>query len=242
MLARALLAAAWVAAGWVAGSPAAAQVAEPLAATLPMARWQAPGLDVEVGMADRAAVAADTLPALMLYAIGVVALPVAAVHSPALLAWPVFMLIAPPFQASFNAQSEILGRALADTPLPSRVVGAIAAQWTAADAGIPPWRVRLTLAAYGLSTRSGLRREAFEPSEDLCLAADAQMDWERDGALPRREVLTVGHATRSADAPPPLCTSMGRLAADDGRLLRQAIEELAEVLAAMVLGRLQAAR
>ena len=226
---------------WAIG-PGVAQAAEPTPAPMPMARWQAPGIDVEVGMADHTGVAADTMPALMLYAVGVVALPVMAIYSPALLAWPALMLIAPPLQASFNAKGEILGRVLAETPLPARVVEAIGAQWTVVEAGAPPWQVKLTLAAYGLTTRSGARLQAFEPSEDLCLAADAQMDWEREGTPPRREALTVGHATRSADAPLPFCAPMGRLAADDGRLLRQAIDELAEVLAAMLLHRLEPAR
>ncbi len=237
LLARALLAACCAA-----GGLAAAQAAEPPPATMPAARWQAPGIDVEVGMADGASVAADTMPALFLYAVGVVALPVMAAYSPALLAWPAFMLIAPPFQASFNAKGEVLARAFADTPLPARVVDAIAAQWPGADAGTPPWRARLTLAAYGLSTRSGTRLQAFEPSEDLCLAADARLDWEREGTPPRSEALTVGHAVRSADAPLPFCAPMGRLAAGDGLLLRQAIDELAEVLAAMVLNRLEPAK
>jgi hypothetical protein len=206
---------------------------------MPTTRWQAPGIEVEVGMADAASVAADSMPAMSLYAVGVVALPVMAAYSPTLLLWPAFMLIAPPFQASFNTKAEALARAFADTPLPGRVVDAIGAQWSAADAGAPPWRVQLTLAAYGLTTRSGTRLQAFEPSEDLCLAADARMAWAREGSPPRHEALTVGHARRSADAPLPFCAPMGRLAADDGLLLRQAIDELAEVLAAMVLHRLE---
>jgi hypothetical protein len=221
---------------------AAVQADEPKPATVPSARWQARGIEVEVGMADAASVATDSMPALSLYAVGVVALPVMAAYSPTLLFWPAFMLIAPPFQASFNTKAEALARAFADTPLPVRVVDAIGAQWPATDAGESPWRVQLTLAAYGLATRSGTRLQAFERSEDLCLAADARLAWSREGSPPRHETLTVGHAMRSADAPLPFCAPMGRLAADDGLLLRQAIDELAEVLAALVLHRLEADR
>ena len=123
------------------------------------------------------------------------------------------------------------------------MVDSLRSQWpsAAAIAG-PSLRLHMRIAGYGLVTRSGKRLDAFGPKEELCLVAEAQLEVEREGIPVRVESLLVSLATPSPDAPPPFCASLRRLAADDGRLLRQSIGELAEVLAAMTLNRIEVAK
>jgi hypothetical protein len=150
------------------------------------ARWQQPGLQVEVEMGTDARVAADQVLSLALYAVGVVAMPLAAIDPAVALAWPIFILLGPPWQAMFNARRETLAQAFAESPLKDLTLAALRAQWPAADDA--PARsvrsVRLRISAYGLVTRSGKALDAFAAPEDLCLSADAELLLARDGSPP----------------------------------------------------------
>jgi hypothetical protein len=124
------------------------------------AHWQQSGLVVEVDMGADAAVSADQVSSLALYAVGVIAIPLAAIDPAVALGWPFFMLLGPPWQALFNARRETLAQVFADVPLPALTVAALRAQWPAA-AHTPTRSVRLQISAYGLVTRSGKRLDAF---------------------------------------------------------------------------------
>jgi hypothetical protein len=219
---------------------AATSVAE---VAIPPARWESPGVVVEVGLDNGAGMSAQTTPAALLYLAGVAGVGFALVNPLVALGLPFFIVLGPPLQASFNADAENLIKALADTPLPERVVNSLRSQWPSEVAvAAPSLQLHMRIAGYGLVTRSGKRLDAFEPKEELCLVTEAQLEIAREGLPVRVESLLVSLATPSPDAPPPFCASFGRLAANDGRLLRQAIGELAEVLAAMTLNRIEVAK
>lgn len=204
-------------------------------AAWPPARWDGPGITVNVRVAAaEATVGAEQFNAAAHLAIGIVAMPIVALNPPAALGWPFYMLLAAPWQATFNARADTLARALTAEPLPGAVVQALRAQWR----GPPGDRVHLAdlqITAYGLATRSGKRLEALEAGEDLCLQAHAVLALQREGAPARDLPLSIGGGSRTAGAPPPTCMAMSRWAEGDGRRLRAAIAELAELLAAMTL-------
>lgn len=203
--------------------------------TLPPERWDGPGITLVVQVAaGEAEVGAEQMHAAAHYAIGIVAMPIVALNPPAALGWPFYMLLGAPWQATFNARVDTLARALAAEPLPGAVVDAVRAQWRHPP-GDGVLAVDLQINAYGLATRSGKRLEAFEAGEDLCLQALGLLVIERDGTPPRKLRLDIGTGTRTPDLPPPTCMGMARWAEADGRRLRAAMAELAELLAALVL-------
>lgn len=218
---------------------AGARADAPPAAGIPAARWEAEGAVVEVMLAEPAGLATQPLSAPLHYAIGVVAMPMVVLQPEAALAWPFYMLLAAPWQARFNHQSATVSHALVTPALPQTVVTAFAAQWTARD-GRPAFTLQLRIESYGLTTRSGRTLEAFEPKEDLCLAVSAQWTLTKPGVVPHTQALMLTPSRRDADAPPPICLPLARWAEDDGRRTRQAVAELGEVLAALLLQRLAA--
>lgn len=212
-------------------TPAAADDAR----TLPAAHWEGQGLTLDVRVAaGEASVAAEQMTAAAHLAIGIVAMPMVVLNPPAALGWPFYMLLAAPWQATFNARAETLGRVLAAEALPAAVVDAVRAQWPASEAR-GPRSIDLQIGAYGLATRSGKRLEAFEAGEDLCLQAHAQLAQRRGEVPARQQTLVIGTDARTPGLPPPTCMSMARWAENDGRRLREALGELAELLAALVM-------
>ncbi|HSB99981.1 MAG TPA: hypothetical protein VLE45_08705 [Burkholderiaceae bacterium] len=202
---------------------------------MPAARWQQPGLTVEVELAVDPSVGAQPFAALAHYAIGVVAVPVMLVQPQVAAGLPVYLLVAAPWQALFNARVDTLAQALVAEPLPDAVVAALRMQWRA-----PPSRalgIRMRLAGYGLMAKSGRKLEAFDAAEDLCLVAEGRLEVSRDGVPAMAEDLSIGPRSTTRDAPPPLCAPMSRWTADGGLMLRQATREVAEVLAALIVDR-----
>lgn len=222
----------------LAGAPAGADT--PPVRVAP-ARWEGAGLVLEVSVGAPADLAARTMPAPLHYAIGVAAMPLAALDPAVALGWPVYLLLGAPWQARFNQRSVSVAHALAEPGLPRAVADALAAQWQAVpQAGAPALQLRID--SYGLVTRSGRALEAFEPQEDLCLAASAQWQLERDGTAAAAGSLVLTPARREPEAPPPICLPLARWAEDGGRATRAGVAELGEVLAALLLRRLGQAR
>ncbi len=218
----------------------AAQAAE-APPSMPSARWASGRLEVEVSLGEAPGVATRQRPALMHYAVGLAAMPLAAVDPAIALGWPFYVVLGAPWQASFNARSKAVAQALAAWPLPAAVVDALRGRAGPAPDAVPH-RVTLHIHAYGLTTRSGGPLEAFGGGEDLCLSAQATLAVARAGAPAVDDPLVVAPIGRSADAPPPVCMPLARWAADDAKLLQQHLAELAEILAALVLARLGEAR
>lgn len=205
--------------------------------SMPPARWSSGGLEIDVRLAGAPGVASRQRPALMHYAVGLAAMPLAAIDPAIALGWPFYVVLGAPWQATFNARSTAVAQALAARPLPAAVVDALRrrAQPTTDPA---PCQVVLDIQAYGLATRSGSPLEAFASGEDLCLSAQATLAVARAGGPAVDEPLVVAPTGRSPDAPPPVCMPLVRWAADDAKLLHQHLAELAEILAALVLVRL----
>jgi hypothetical protein len=202
------------------------------------AAWEGEGLRFTVRHAKASDVPAEPLAAGALLLIGLVGTPVVAIVQPiALLGMPVFLIVAPAMQARFNAQSETLTRVFVDQGLAQDIVEAVRSRWVAAP-GAAVTQAQLGIVGYGLVTASGRRLQALEPRELLCLVAEARLDWERDGAAPRTEPLSIGLNERSTDAPPPLCMGLDGWSEAEGLKLRQGLRELAAVLGAMAAARM----
>jgi hypothetical protein len=99
----------------------------------------------------------------------------------------------------------------------------------------------LHIVSFGLATRSGAPLEAFRSSGDeLCLVADAELQIDQAGGTPMQVALPLGLRSRADGLPPPLCASLDQWAQAEGKLAREAVSELAELIAALVLHPLQA--
>jgi hypothetical protein len=218
------------------GAPAAPPAAE-APRELPAAVWRLPGQVFVVELAVDPALGARQFAAMEHYVIGVAALPVTLVQPQVAVALPFYLLIGATLQAVFNARADTLARVLVAEPLPGAVVEALRAQWRQTS---PPWpalQVTLRLAGYGLATKTGRKLEAFDSAEDLCLVADGRLEVLREGSAPLAEDIAIGPRSATRDAPPPLCAPLSRWAAEEGRLLRQATREMAELLAAFIVDR-----
>ena len=205
--------------------------------SMPPARWRGEGVEVEVSLGEAPGVATAQRPALIHYAVGLVAMPLAAIDPAVALGWPFYVVLGAPWQATFNARSSAVAQALGARPLPDAVVEALQAR-ARPGPNAAPRRATLHLQAYGLATRSGRPLEAFGSGEDLCLSAQGVLAVAHDGGAAVERPLVVAAADRSPDAPPPACMPLARWAADDAKLVRQHLAELAEILAALTLERL----
>lgn len=206
-------------------------------ARIPAAGWDGPLLRLDVSVSSDANVRADRMPAVAHYAIGVIAMPMVVLEPAAALGWPFYMLLGAPWQAAFNTKVEILDQALTAEPLPAGVVSAVREQWSPPAAKTPE-HLSVRIASYGLATRSGRKLEAFEPREDLCLVADVELELAHGDAPARLVALPLGIDGRAAGAPPAICFGLTQWSRNDGKLLRQSLAELADVIAALALGRL----
>lgn len=99
--------------------------------------------------------------------------------------------------------------------------------------GDPPANLQLTLrfTAYGVLALDKLRG---------CVIAAADLDIVRPGRVPLRHPLTIVPGGRSADAPPPQCATLERLAEHDGELVRDTTAEYVRILARMTAARVAA--
>ena len=202
---------------------------------MPAFRWDGPGVTLTVRLsAAQASVGAEQFNPAAHFAIGIVALPVAVLNPPAAIGWPFYMVLGAPWQALFNARADTLVRALGPESLPTAVIDAVREQWRL-PAGEQARQIDLQIQAYGLVTRSGKPLEAFAANEDLCLQTYALLSLQRDGAPARESRVAWGIGARTPGMPPPVCASMARWADHDGRRLREAVAQSAEILAAIVL-------
>lgn len=208
---------------------------------LPTGRWQWSGLQVEVSAASSANVHAKTFPALAHYAVGVAAGPITLLNPPSALGLPFYILLAAPWQASFNAQRASLVAALTALPLTQATADAMRSQWPVEP--VPAGsHIQLRIDSYGLQTRSGRSLDAFdEHKEDLCLTAQAHLQVVRAGRASDPAPLRIGLQAGTTGEPPALCAPLSKWADQDATLLRQGILELAEVLAALTLQRWEGA-
>ena len=83
----------------------------------------------------------------------------------------------------------------------------------------------LIISSYGLT------------KEPACLFADAAIVVSKDGQPLLQEFIYIEPYLRSADAPAPLCATVDRFAADKGKLIRQGLNDYAQILAAIFMQR-----
>lgn len=210
----------------------------PEAAPLLSGRWSIPGITVEVvvdATSNRtgAQTASPALPVLG----SVVAAPIALLDPVAFAGLPFMLILGGPVQNAFNRQAQALIKVFETVPLSTAVVDALGQQPHKAQAGSPQ-QLRLRILHYALATRSGKAVQSFEFQEDLCLVASSELEMlNAQPTASRSASLDIRLSERQPGAPAPFCASMARWAADDGRLLGQALAELGELLAAWTLNR-----
>lgn len=196
---------------------------------------------MEVSGTSSADVHAKTFPALAHYAVGVAAGPITLLQPASALGLPIYILLAAPWQASFNAQRASLVAAFTALPLTQATADAMRSQWPVEP--VPAGSsIQLRIDSYGLQTRSGRSLDAFdEHQEDLCLTARTHLQVVRAGRPSDPAPLRIELQAGADGEPPAMCAPLSKWAAQDATLLRQGIRELAEVLAALTLQRWKAA-
>lgn len=75
--------------------------------------------------------------------------------------------------------------------------------------------------------------------DTACFVASLDLAAHRDDVVVVSDRIVIGTHELSPSAPPPQCATLSRFAADDGRLVKDAAAEAAEVLAALIIERLQ---
>lgn len=235
-------------AGCVAFDPVAREEAfKPASVTLNEVQGRRGAIALSVTLGDPAKIALDKTPYELLFAAGAAAVPLAVINP--FYVFGVFIpVIGTPMNATFNSRRDILTRAVAAEPLTAALLRALERE-PALERIDGLARLDITIAAYGLAPRSGATLSSISPSEPLCLGgsvlwratlgsgaqARERSEWISLGAgptgQPNREGLPV---------PPAYCMNIEHFAADDGRLLRQAIRELAQVFAALIVRSLEA--
>lgn len=190
----------------------------------------------------RAAVGIERTPYWLLFAAGGMAVPLALLD-PVYVFGTLIPVIGTPMNALLESDTKVLVRAVAAEPLPAAVMDALRAQLAQAPVAAPP-RVDIAIGGYGLVPSSGKpSSHLFDAADEMCLVAHVVVTTQdAPDAVMRETRLPLGLAEQASGAPPPLCAGVRRLAAQDGRLLRQAIRELGEVIAALALQTVEAKR
>lgn len=85
---------------------------------------------------------------------------------------------------------------------------------------------------YGVNRKPGAM-------ENACMFVNAAIKVERQGVAVYEDMVYMEPFLRSSDAPPPACHELAALTRGDGTLLTHAVAETAEILAAIVVHRLE---
>jgi hypothetical protein len=90
-------------------------------------------------------------------------------------------------------------------------------------------RLAITIVNYGFSSSSNNR---------ACVFLDAAMKLEIPNMPVYEDKITIGDGVGQDDSPPAFCTHAKRFVSDNAKLARQSLSDLAEILAAIVVYRL----
>ena len=93
-------------------------------------------------------------------------------------------------------------------------------------------RLSLTVLGYGINRKPGAM-------ENACVFVDASIKVEHRGKVLYEDLIYMEPFMRSADAPPPACHELAALTRGDGALLKAVVAETAEIIAAIVVHRLE---
>ena len=128
---------------------------------------------------------------------------------------------------------ETVVRILREVDLPTQLRSALVRRSVPDPGGESAASLIVTVNAFGLAPRAGSC-----PTCPVCVVADAELVVTQGATEVLRNPLLVTAWRRSADAPPPVCATLAEFADNDGRLLRKAILDTAQVLAGMAVNRL----
>ncbi len=196
---------------------------------------------IDVLVDDAANVGMAHAPHWVLFAAGAMAVPLS-------LAPPIYGLgllypvLGPPLNAAFDVKREEMVRVIAAEPLPAAVLAALRERLAGVRVAGPA-ELRLAIGGYGLAPRDGRSANLmFDIAEELCMTARARLTILRPGRAPVADTLRVEAGAPGDDALASICAPIGRFADPDGIALRQALGQLADALAALVVLRLEAQR
>jgi hypothetical protein len=99
--------------------------------------------------------------------------------------------------------------------------------------GEPAADLVLTVKTYGLAPRS-----TPCPTCVLCVVVEGDVVVTMAGTELLKDTIAQGPWRRSVDVPPPVCATMDEFSADSGRLLRDAVVDAAQALAAIIVNRM----
>jgi hypothetical protein len=142
-------------------------------------------------------------------------------------------------------QRDAVVKALIEQPLPPRLQAALIRRLGSANAvpaepdTMPPpgtTRIDVSIDVYGLTLVPPQHEEM------LCFSLTGRLSAKRSSETEFADAIYWEPYRRSEDLPPPQCADLPTFAAEDGRLVRDAIEETAEVLAGAVVKRLRSTR
>jgi len=127
---------------------------------------------------------------------------------------------------------DAINTVLSNTVFTRAIDSAAAVSLKTAIAGksLPPLKAEIIIESLGL-----LKTSSLQP---YCLIASARVIISRNNDEPVQEQMQITNGNKSGDSPPPQCARLERFAADDARLLRDALDEYAHVLAHMAVERI----
>lgn len=112
------------------------------------------------------------------------------------------------------------------------VAANLAARAAVAPQGATTVDVDVIVLAFGLVSQSK------EAPNNLCLMVDADIAVSIEAREVFREALFLEPYLRSADVPPPICSTLSQFAGHDGERLKAAIGQYVQLLTALVIDRL----
>jgi len=233
--------------GCVAFDPEARKEAfEPARVELGAIQGRRGPVEITVATGNPAKIGLEKTPYELLVGAGAASVPLAVVN-PFYVLGVFIPIIGGPANARFNSRRETLTRAVAEEPLTAALLRSLERD-PALDRIAHLNRLDITINAYGLAPRSGTNLSTLGGSEPLCLGGAVVWRAQRnaggsshtsDGLIALGTGPTGQAQQEGLPVPAAYCRSIGDFAADDGRLLREAIRELAEVFAALIVRSLE---
>ena len=203
----------------------------------PPAHGQFGKVTIDISIKEETATSIETEPYSALFLGGVASIPMGLLNP--MYGLGVFLpIVGSPLNAELGAKRDRLIQAFTAEPLSTAILAALKRRIDEGRAS-NLMNIQLDISGYGLTTRSGKPLRIFEHGEVLCLVTKAQLTVTRTDLSKQQSELTVGLAERDAETPPPICAFLDQFTNNDGAYLRQSIRELAEVIAALTLMRLE---
>lgn len=215
--------------------PAASEGLSPL-----HAHGQSNHILIDVSYGADPFITVTTTPTWKWLLVGVAGIPLAGIN-PQIGLGAAGQILYTPINTLFNARYKSLAQVFRSEPLANHLVTSLVDRLSG---GQYPHirRIQARILSYGLTPRSGAPVTSHDLREAVCLVAQTSLLLTREGSEAHEGKVEVNLEKSDTDLPPPICASVSRFAEDDGTYLRQSIAELAEVLASVIQGRIEALR